>query len=215
MDERARLYLQDPALFRDVADEIREAFRPSPKAERLLFSGAYSEFTGRAYEAIAIHVRRGDLLTQEQGYQPTLTVDCPDYYKAALHSIDNWMDRPVWVFSDDPDWCEANMGELLMVQPKVMRWNPPRSHVPAAYRRQEPKDWADLLLMSMAADLVMSNSTFAFWAAYLSRSLFSYAGGEEWPPLEARYPSLWFGPKLDYIDTDLLFVDLPWREVPC
>lgn len=196
---KAALYLQDPALFRDVADEIRAAFQPNERAESHL--GWRQEWDG----AIALHVRRGDLLTQEQGFQPALTVDAPDYYRTALDAIDSMGVLPVVVFSDDPEWCAANTSNFRRrPDDSITVWHgEPRSHVPAEYRRQAPRDWIDLMLMSHFEHLVMSNSTFAWWAAWLN----------ECP--DVLYPSLWFGPKLDYIDTDLLFAVLPWRRVPC
>lgn len=204
MDERARPYLQDVGLFRDVAESVRDAFRPSAAANRILLEEKYAEYVYDVThgDGIVVHVRRGDLLTQEQGFQPALTVDAPGYYKAALHSIDNWIDRPVWVFSDDPDWCEENMGELLMLQPKIMRSTPPRP-TGAAYRRAPAMDWVDLQLMALAHDHVLSNSTYAWWAAFLS-------GNQS-----ARVPSLWFGPQLAHVDTSLMFEGLNWQEIPC
>lgn len=197
MDERARLYLQDPALFRDVADEIREAFQPNERA-----AAEHLGWNQRWDGGIALHVRRGDLLTQTQGFQPALTVDAPDYYRTALDVIDPMGVMAVVVFSDDPEWCKANQHEAFGREVEVWHGTP-RSHVPSEYRRQKPKDWVDLTLMSQFDHLIMSNSTFAWFAAWLR------------PDRDVLYPSLWFGPNLDYISTDLLFVDLPWRQVPC
>lgn len=200
MDERARLYLQDPALFRDVADEIRAAFQPNERAaaEHLGWHSLWDD-------AIAVHIRRGDLLTQTQGFQPALTVDAPDYYRTALDAIDPMGVKHVVVFSDDADWCSANACDLLGRDGRSIEvWRGrPRSHLHREYVRQEPMDWVDLILMSRFDHLVISNSTYAWWAAWLNE--FS----------DVLYPELWFGPALDYIDTDLLTADLPWRQVPC
>lgn len=207
MDERARLYLQDPALFRDVADEIRAAFDLSARGEVLVYDAAEREryaYLNAPDSAIAMHVRRGDLLTQEQGYQPALTMEAPAYYRDALRVLDPHGARDVFVFSDDADWCELELPRRVHRYVTVMRTAPPRSHIPAQYRRQAPLDLIDLHLFGRANNLILSNSTFAWWGAWL-------AGFTD----HVLYPSLWFGPKLDYIDTDLLFVDLPWRQVPC
>ena len=198
MDERARLYLQDPALFRDVADEIREAFQPNEKA-----AAEHLGWNSRWDGAIAVHVRRGDLLTQTPGFQPALTVDAPDYYRTALDAIDPMGVLPAVVFSDDPAWCEQNMADLVGREVEVWHGEP-RSHIPSEYRRQMPMDWVDLILMSRFDHLVMSNSTFAWWAAWLN------------PDRDVLYPSLWWGPNLDYINWRLMVPpEFGWREVPC
>lgn len=193
---KAALYLQDPALFRDVADDVRMFFRPSPEGESRL--GWNQRWDG----GIAVHVRRGDLLTQTPGFQPALTVDAPHYYRRALEAIDPLCVLPVVVFSDDPAWCEQNMADLVGREVEVWHGEP-RSHIPSEYRRQTPKDWIDLILMSQFDRIVISNSTFAWWSAWLSKA-------------DVLYPQLWWGPKLDYINWRLMVPpEFGWREVPC
>lgn len=198
IDPRARLYLQDVSLFADIADVIRDAFQPNERA-----AAAHLGWNLKWDEAIAVHVRRGDLLTQEQGFQPALTVDAPDYYRTALDMLDPMAARHVVVFSDDPAWCEANQAEVFGRTVDVWFGGEPRSHILREYRRQEPRDWIDMMLMSCFDSIVMSNSTYAVWAAWLSTA-------------EVLYPSLWFGSKLDYIDHRLMIPSgRGWREVPC
>jgi len=197
MDERARLYLQDFNLFSDVEDEIRAAFRPSDLAQSRL--GWKFDWD----DAIAVHVRRGDLLTQTPGFQPALTEEAPDYYYDALLSTDEWRARPVLVFSDDPDWCDENMAGRLGRDCTVMRYNPPRSHIAREYRKQPPLDVLDLFLLTSPDSIIVSNSTFAVWAAWLGEAI------------EVRYPSLWFGENLAHVDTSLLIPSDDWVEIPC
>ena len=198
MDERARLYLQDPALFRDVADEIRSAFQPkeAPAVEHLGWNRRWGD-------GIALHVRRGDLLTQEQGFQPALTEDAPGYYRSALDAIDPMDVMPVVVFSDCANWCRDYM-RVVAGRPVEVWFGKPRSHKPSEYRRQMPEDWVDLILMSQFDHLVMSNSTFAWWAAWLN------------PDRDVLYPDLWWGPRLSHLDHHVMIPpEFGWREVPC
>jgi len=194
---KAALYLQDPALFRDVAEDVRRFFYPSPEAQSYL--GWHSRWDG----GIAVHVRRGDLLTQTPGFQPALTVDAPDYYRTALDVLDPMGVLPVVVFSDDPPWCAENQLEVFGRKVEV-RQTKPRSHIPREYRNQPAMDWIDLTLMGQFDNLIISNSTYGWWAAWLNTSA-----------KNVLYPDLWYGPNLAHVNTELLFVDLPWRRVPC
>ena len=60
----------------------------------------------------------------------------------------NWPDGPVLVFTDDPKWCEANLPGRVV---------------------HNDDDWIDWHLMSRCRDHLISNSTFAWWAAWKSR----------------------------------------------
>lgn len=196
IDERARLYLQDLGLFRDVADEIRSGFQLSQegkhRAHSMLDKIAYMRMEGAA----VLHIRRGDLLTQEQGFQPVLPVS---YYRDAIELLG--VDEVV-VFSDDPDWCRDELPSLLGVKVYTESTSLLRPHGPD-YRRAPASDWTDLWLMSYGNPLVISNSTYAWWAAWLGQAE------------RVLYPGTWFGPKLDYIDTSLMFDGLDWEEIPC
>lgn len=203
IDRRARMYLQDRGLFIHIADEIRRIFMPSAAALKFINDDPIAhrltkelpmDCDGNA-EAIALHVRRGDTVTQPKGFQPLATLE---FYKAALATLP---DLPIVVFSDDPGWCRRHLlpviGEAIVVD-----HGSGRSHKPTHYARQPATDWLDLRLMTCFAEHVISNSTYAWWAAWLSRNP------------RPRYPSVWWGPNLAYIDHTLM---LPpgWMEIPC
>ena len=62
--------------------------------------------------------------------------------------LGNWPSGRVIVFSDDPQWCEENLpGEVVQFDPVT-----------------------DLFLMSRCRELLISNSSFAWWGAFLSGS---------------------------------------------
>ena len=61
--------------------------------------------------------------------------------------LDNWPDGRVLVFSDDPQWCRDNLpGEIVHINPIV-----------------------DFMLMRQCQQFVISNSSFAWWAAWLGK----------------------------------------------
>lgn len=104
---------------------------------------------------IGIHVRRGDYLNH-----PTVHPTCSmDYYEEALSMLP---DRPVKVFSDDPAWCAKNF--------KGSRFEIIK------------KDFLeDFELLSKCSYHIIANSSFSWWAAWISNSKKVIA------------PSKWFG----------------------
>jgi hypothetical protein len=59
----------------------------------------------------------------------------------------------LFVFSDDPDWVEANLG--FQSPFIVLRHNGPEG------------DYEDLRLMSLCDHHIIANSTFSWWGAWL------------------------------------------------
>lgn len=118
--------------------------------------------TAKQSKITAIQVRRGDYY-KFPGYHFYLT---PDYYAKAVKLADP---EEVHVFSDDIPWCEQNL----------------KFEVPVVYKKSN-SDWEEMLDMSTYHTLVISNSSFGWWAAYLNtrrdRQIFT--------------PSEWFGPKI-------------------
>lgn len=69
-----------------------------------------------------------------------------DYY------LDNWPAGRVLVFSDDPQWCSENLpGEVVQFD-----------------------EVTDLFLLSMCRELVIANSSFSWWGAFLSDAPVTY-----------------------------------------
>lgn len=95
---------------------------------------------------LAVHVRRGDYKTS-----PSFGLLSRDYYVLAIDALRaQGMAGPIWVFSDDP---QAAM-DLVPGDTRIMR---------SPIGPQE-----ELVLMSHAAGVVTANSSFSWWAAWLS-----------------------------------------------
>lgn len=139
-------YFQSEKYFSDYRDEIKSEFSlKNPK------------FVDKSFpEFIALHVRRGDYLN----LQDTHPV-CPlSYYEKALEQLP---ELPVYVFSDDIDWCEkAFKGERF-----------------SFFRGTFMEDFE---LMTKGTYHIIANSSFSWWAAWLSESKKVIA------------PAEWFGP---------------------
>lgn len=121
-------------------------------------------------ESVAIHVRKGKDYASRIWYQDT----CPlKYYEDAVALMKEKLDNPkFYVFTDNPDWVKEN---LKGFEYKLVEGNPPAgwgSHF-------------DMQLMSYCKHNVISNSTYAWWAAFLNKN----------DDKLVVCPEVWFNPK--------------------
>lgn len=99
--------------------------------------------------AVALHVRRGDKVDHTGG------ICGSDYYRAALDYLQRRVrDARVFVFSDDL----AEARRLLAHQPDLI----------FADEFGATEDWEDFELMRRCRHLIIANSTFSWWAAWLA-----------------------------------------------
>lgn len=110
----------------------------------------------RSCNSVAVHVRRGDHVTVSKKDKRKYNCDlCDlDYYKKALAIISERVSDPVfYFFSDDHAYIEKNFKEIRNKR----------------YIRSK-KDFLDLQLMSLCKHVIIANSTFSFWGAYLNKN---------------------------------------------
>jgi hypothetical protein len=95
-------------------------------------------------ELISLHIRRTDYLTDSN-------FECLDldYYYDALKLLPNF---PVLIFSDDPKWCREKFTES--------RFTISNSN----------NHYVDLCSMSQCDYHIIANSSFSWWASWLSKS---------------------------------------------
>jgi hypothetical protein len=97
-------------------------------------------------DTIGIHVRRGDFLMDTINFP----VQPVEYYKKALEKI-GIENKKVVFCSDDIDWCRDNF-----------------SYLPNVKFRKNSSALSDIYFLANCEYVVMSNSTFSFWGAYLN-----------------------------------------------
>lgn len=105
-------------------------------------------------ETVAVHVRRGDLVSVDR-YARSIGTLHPDYYEAALSRLRARIGggARACVFSDDPAWCERHLPRVL-----------PMEIVSGAVTHSA---FEDFVAMSRCRHFVIANSTFSWWAAWL------------------------------------------------
>lgn len=103
--------------------------------------------------SIAVHIRRGDYLTNKEFSRVHNVLDL-NYYDDALRLIKSKISDPqFYIFSDDIDWAKVNIridGKCTFVH------NPKESSI------------EDLRLMKACKHNIIANSTFSWWGAWLN-----------------------------------------------
>lgn len=175
-----------------------EKYFPSNVKELFAFHPYLIEMCRREFEqafekeTIAIHVRRGDYVSN-----PNYVQLSPTYYLLALEThFPNYRDCNLIFFSDDPDCCKLHFQCL-----------------PNAFFSDNFIDIADLCLMSQCDHFIIANSSFSFWGAWLGekkdtkivRPAHHFAGKLANNSIRDLYPERWtafdwVGKKIDLRD---------------
>ncbi|MCC6580767.1 MAG: alpha-1,2-fucosyltransferase [Phycisphaeraceae bacterium] len=105
-------------------------------------------------ESVAVHVRRGDYVSNPATRQYHGVCDAAYYTQAAAMMAKKLSKPRFFVVSDDPDWAQAN---LTWPGPaEVVRLNQPdRPH-------------RDMRVMSRCRHAIIANSSFSWWGAWLT-----------------------------------------------
>ena len=142
-------FWQKNNLFEDYHDIIRKEFtlnKNISEKNTILLNKIQSS------TSIAIHIRRGDLLSRPVAVkeQPSSS---KQYYIDAINKINEKVKRPeFFVFSDDINWVKNNYG----------------FDIPTIYIDNEGPDFEHFELMCNCKHQIIANSTFSWWAAWLN-----------------------------------------------
>jgi len=116
--------------------------------------GCYLQSELTSSESIAVHIRRGDYVTNPRA-NAKHGVLSPDYYQKAFqiiaskHKVD-----AIYLFSDDPDWLHTNRILDTSLRQIIVKDSVPPHEA--------------LWLMASAKHLVMANSSLSWWSGKLS-----------------------------------------------
>lgn len=102
--------------------------------------------------SIGVHIRRGDYLT-EPLYQGICDID---YYKSAFALMESKVEAPIYyIFSNDVKWCRENIPSLTNCKCIFVENTGKHSYI-------------DMYMMTRCHNLVIANSSFSWWSAYLN-----------------------------------------------
>lgn len=182
IEDKVTIYIgwrQSEKFFEERSKEIREMFGPTKEFIKKTYKHFPELTNGRV---CAINVRRGDYLSLPNRH-PVVT---KEYLLKAVESLKKKPDT-IFVISDDLQWCKDNLYDLHNV--KFIDW----SKLDA------------LWLLSLCHDFIISNSTFSWWAQFLSCNL----------DKQIIAPSTWFGPQVLAIgDTPEDIYSEDWTIIP-
>lgn len=151
-------YLQSDKYFSHNADKVKPLFTFSDEIKERVHKAFDKIRNTYNKRVVGVHVRRGDYLDNPH-IHPTCS---PAYYKYAQKEFDNSI---FVVATDTPDWVINNLcnDETILSNSK--------------------DELEDMYMLTQCDDVIMSNSTFAWWGAWLN---------DNNPTVIA--PKVWFGP---------------------
>lgn len=106
----------------------------------------------RTSRSVALHVRRGDYVSNAAAAQFHGLCDMAYYQRAVAALKSEYADIEVFVFSDEPDWARANL--QLGVPTYIVDAHPPE------------KGFLDMELMRHCQHHIIANSSFSWWGAW-------------------------------------------------
>jgi hypothetical protein len=143
---------QSELYFKDVAAQIKKDFTISDENNSKIRSYAAKI---NDCEAVCLHIRRGDLITSAI-YSSNIGTLSLEYYTQAINYIRQQVENPVFfIFSDDINWCKQH---IVLPEPTFYMDNS------TAGKKAE----GHLYLMQLCKHFIISNSTYAWWGAWLS-----------------------------------------------
>ncbi len=143
-------FLEAPELFASIRSILLKDFTPKHpplKCNKNLYDIINST------NSVCVSVRRGDYL--DPLYKEKFYICDPAYISCAIKKIKELIAKPTLVFfSDDIQWVKDNIPTDL----------------PSYYESGNDPVWEKIRLMYSCKHFIISNSSFSWWAQYLSRN---------------------------------------------
>ncbi len=173
-------YFQSYKYFEDIAALLRQEFMIKPQSCKAIKLQSGEKLSQKN---VSVHIRRGDYVT-DQKTNLHHGMCSLDYYERAMKFVASKIANPqFYIFSDDLDWCKANL---------------------KTEHQLEFVDWCqsapeEIMLMSKCAHNIIANSSFSWWGAWLNHN----------PEKIVVAPKKWFNVNKDTSD----LIPLTWIKL--
>lgn len=106
--------------------------------------------------AVSLHIRRGDYVTNPEANSVHGTCNL-NYYQEAIAHIRKFVDHPVFfIFSDDIEWAKKN----IIIEEEIHFVD----------FTDASTNYEDIKLMSACKHNIIANSSFSWWGAWLNKN---------------------------------------------
>ncbi len=136
-------YFQSEKFFEKYKNEIKNFFELPEDLK--LFSQDKIKSYNFDKEILAVHIRRGDYIGSDLH-----TIQPIEYYINAINFIKESVDVDILFFTDDKNWVRENFKDSIIVECQ--------------------EDYEELAVMQQCHHFIITNSSFSWWAAYLSKN---------------------------------------------
>ncbi|MCH3918197.1 MAG: alpha-1,2-fucosyltransferase [Spirochaetia bacterium] len=147
-------YWQCPKYFSNYRNQIKNLFQmKQPYSETVIKLKRLIDHTN----AVAIHIRRTDYVINYKHRLMSKLSGVLDfsYYEKCIQVLISTQPK-FFIFSDDPQWCEDKFSKLNLDYLIVSN--------------EKFSDTDELYLMSQFKTMIIANSTFSWWGAYLNNN---------------------------------------------
>ena len=147
----------------DIETDISEEDLHYFIREYLLSSETFSERLAKMQNVVdenslVINIRRGDYYSVPQ-INEVFGIDTVTYVEEAVKNLQGTVIPSKIIFvSDDLQWCKENLSHLSSVAPCI-------------FEKQGSDMFDDLALVASAPYLILTNTTFGYWGAYIGELL--------------------------------------------
>ena len=153
-------YWQSAKFYKDCINELHAAFSfPLPNEYNFRMKELIQNSS-----SVGIHVRRGDYLLDPE--YKGLCED--DSYQRALKEV-GAEGKHFFIFSNDIGWCKEHIVSLLNGAPVTF----------IEGNRGRDSAW-DMFLMSQCDELIIANSSFSWWGAFLNKKATKVVAPKRW-----------------------------------
>lgn len=136
-------FFQSDKWFKHIDSQIKKDFKFKPE----YFDSSSEVRDNLGKEIIGIHIRRTDFVTNNNHVSQSM-----DFYDRALQLLPQNIE--VLIFSDEPQWCK---NQKLFKSDRFL-----------VSETMDP--YVDLCLMTKCDYIIMANSTYSWWGAWLSNA---------------------------------------------